>query len=166
MFQYLFVIALAAPPWPVSPVMNRAKFAAGDALCTSASCKVLNAVAATASSGSRTFTVSTGGFSKTVFQLDYTYSAATDQRLACYGSLNGGASYARIMSTGIVSGSGTLMPYTDICNIGVNQCLTGSGNILIEYDSRNYDKMQCVWSATSGGAGDTVNIYAAAAVGQ
>jgi len=161
-FALILAVSLpvnAAPPLPVSPVMSRLKFAAGDTLCTSSSCKVLNAVAANAAEGSRTFTLSVTGYSKATIQLDFVWAAATDHRLACSGSVNGGGSYARITSTAITAGVGTISLYQDVRAVGASE------NILLEYDVRTYDKIRCVWSTTGGGASDNITAYAEAAVG-
>ena len=151
-----------------APTMRQRKFAANNAICAVASCKILNAVLATADVGPRSFYLPVGGFSKLTIQLDYVQSAATDEEMSCFGSLNGGASYGKIMSTGISSGTGTISPYHDTCAIGAlaSQCPTGTYSILIDYDIRTYDSVYCTWSATTGGASDKATIYATAAVGE
>jgi hypothetical protein len=166
-FVIAFILTLALPaqaatPSAIAPVLNRLKFTAAGATCPTqdGSCKVLSAVALNASAGSRTFTLPVSRYAKTVVQVDLTRTAATDLQLTCTGSLNGGATYGEIASTSISAGVGTMSAYRDVF------ALTTSRNILFEYDTRNYDSFRCVVSGTSGGAADTINVYASSAVGQ
>lgn len=129
--------------------------------------KVLDSVALNAADASRTFSLDVSGYSSLSVQVDLTRTAATDLQLTCSVSLNGGVSFGSLTSTSVSSGTGTISVFHDVCTIGAGStCLTGTGNIVLDYDVRKYDAFKCVVSGTSGGANDIVNVYVVAAVGQ
>lgn len=154
----ILLAALAAPPQPVEGVANVQKWAAAGATCPlTGSCKLLNAVACTASPTNRTFTIPVSHYNVTTIQIDYTWAAAeTDLTLTCTASLNAGASYASITSSNIASGVGTLSPYHD------DEPVSASGNILVDYKTARYDSMKCVVAVTACASG-TFNVHAVSA---
>ena len=155
----VLLAALAAPPQPVEGVANTVKWNSLGAACSNqaGSCPVLSAVAATASAGSRTFTIPVAHYSVTTIQINFTRTAGTAVTLTCTASLNGGSSYGSITSTAISSGAGTVTPYVDTWTT------SASGNILLDYATARYDDLQCVVAVTTGGASDTFSVYAVSA---
>lgn len=144
---------------PVVGVANVTKWSSGGGTCSLAgSCKILNGVAATASSGDRTFNLPVQHYNVTTVQIDYTYNAGTAVTLTCTASLNGGGSYASITSTAISSGTGTVSPYNDSWAPG-----GASGNILLDYKTARYDNLSCIVAVTGGNSSDTFNVYAVSA---
>jgi hypothetical protein len=145
---------------PVAPLQQRQRFGSDGMACRTqaASCKLLDGVALNAVAASRTFTLATVGFGKVTVQANLTRTAATDLRLTCTASLDEGASYGSVTSTSIAAGTGTVSAYVDVFAV------SGSANVLLEYDVRTYDKLRCVVSGTSGGANDLITIYAIGSV--
>lgn len=135
------------------------QWTAAGAVCTTApsGCKVLSAVAATASSANRTFTIPVAHLKATTVQIDYTHSSGTAVTLTCTASLSGGNSYASVTSTNIQSGTGTVSPYNDSWTTSV------SGGVLLDYTTARYDHLKCTEAVTGGGSGDTVNVYVVSA---
>lgn len=124
---------------------------------------VLGGVALNASAATRTATVTGLGkkYSRLIWQVDYTYSAATTVTLTCSGSTNEAASYGVKTSTSVSAGAGTVSAYVDTYTTG-----GASNNLLIEYDVAGLDAFKCVFGGASAGAGDLVTVYATAVVGQ
>jgi len=134
----------------------QARYKVANSDCTLVNCRLLVAVPSNAAAALRTFTINTGTFVKATIQIDYVWAAGTAVTVACSGSLNQGATYARITSTAVAAGTGTVTPYTD------SRAVTASENFLLEYDVRTYDRLQCVVAVTGGAAGDTITVYASA----
>lgn len=106
------------------------------------------------------WTMETAGYSKLSLQIDHTWAAASAITVVCEGSLNGGTTYARIVSTAILAGTGTLSAYTDSYATG-----GASTNILIEYGIQGYDHVRCDLNDTAATI-DTVNVWAVASRGE
>ena len=148
-------LALALSLLLVSLPAHAARWTVGNSSCSAANCKLLNAVASNAAAASRTFTIDTAGWAKTVLQVNYVYNAGTAVTMTCTASLDGGTTYASITSTSISAGAGTVTAYVDTFAISA-----ASANFLLEYDTRVYDHLKCVAAVTGGGASDTITVYA------
>jgi hypothetical protein len=156
----LSLAASAAQAQSIAPSQRRVRYTAGGAVCAAApaSCRVLAGVAANAATGLRTFRLKTEGLAKLTVQVDLVRTAATDVRLSCSASLSDASTFGRIASTAIAAGTGTVSAYTDV------YATTSTGGIVLEYDVRTYDWVECTATATSGGANDTVTVYAIGSV--
>lgn len=119
---------------------------------------VLNAVACNASAATRTWTASAGagaGFGLGVFQLDFNYTAGGDPvTWTCYGSLNGGTTWAELQSCSVSSGTCTS---TD----AVWSKATGGANDdwILRVDFLGVSDVKCTFACTGGGASDTVSVF-------
>jgi hypothetical protein len=121
--------------------------------------KVLDGAALNAAAASRTFTLDVSGMSVVSIQIDLTRTAATDLQLTCLASLNGGVSYGEISSTSVSGGTGTMTAYHDVFPLSANH------NLIFDYYVGTKDNLKCTVSGTSGGANDTIDVYAVSAVG-
>ena len=121
--------------------------------------KLLAAVAANASSSSRTVTLTTKDYARLVFQVDYTWATGTAVTMTCQGSLNNGSSYANVNTASVLAGAVTLATAT------WSKAVTASTNELVSVDTSTYDFLKCVFSATAGGGSDLFDVYAISAAG-
>lgn len=121
--------------------------------------KLLDGVALNASAATRTITVELGpdgDYRSLVVQVDFTHNAATTLVLTPTCSINGGASYASVL-TGSVS-SGTEDVDAHVVSMGV----AGSVNNKYEFNVVGCDAFKIVFSGASGGASDLIDVYAKA----
>ena len=118
---------------------------------TPANCRVQNASVLDTSAS---FTMDVFGFDKLNLQINHTFVAATAISVICEGSLDGGATWARITSTAIAAGTGTVSRYIDNYPTG-----SASTNILLEYGVQGYTYARCDLGDTAATT-DTVIIFA------
>lgn len=123
---------------------------------TPATCKVKSAEILDTSAS---WTMDVAGYAKLTIQIDHTYVAATHIFLTCEGSLNGGTTYARLTSTSVLAGAGTVSAYTDDYATG-----SASSNVIFEYGIAGYDNVRCDFSDTAATT-DTDTVYARVSVG-
>ena len=151
---------MAAPAFGQTSFVKVRRFHTNGAICPDstaiASCKVR---AAEVLDTSASWTMDVVGYSKLTIQIDHTYAAATAITLTCEGSLNGGATYARITATSISGGTGTISAYADSYATG-----SASSNIILEYGIAGYDKVRCDLGDTAA-TSDVDTVYANASVG-
>lgn len=123
----------------------------------SGSIYLLNAVASNASAGARTATFTTGGYSKLTISFSYvrvgTPSALT---MTCKASTDKGIIYNAIPDQTINAGVGTLIAHTWFYPVAATDGVT------IDIGTGTYDAVQCVFSATGGGATDLLTVSAIA----
>lgn len=162
MKKLLFLAALLLPSLAQAdaPVVRVKRFHTNGVNCPAAvapsSCKVR---AAELTSGSASWQMDVFGYSKLIIQINHTFAAATALAMTCEGSLDGGATYARITATAIAAGVGTVSRYADAYATG-----SASTNILLEYGVAGYDKVRCDLGDT-GATTDTDTIFARVSVG-
>ena len=117
--------------------------------------QLLTGVALNAAEASRTITLAVGYYKAAgvVCVVDYTYSAATDVQVAFTGQLAGALeAYGSRQSKAISSGTGTLSDYTEV------KAVSADAVFILEYGVRAYRNVKLVFSGTSAGAGDTVDV--------
>ena len=117
---------------------------------------VLNAVACNASAGTRTWTATSGsgaGFGLAAFQFDFTYNAATAVTWTCFGSLDGGTTYAELQSCSVSSGTCTS---TDAV---WSKAVSASDDWIWRVDFLGLSDIKCTLACTGGGASDTTIVY-------
>jgi hypothetical protein len=120
---------------------------------------LLNQVAANASAGSRTVTVSTGGYSKVSWTFGYTQAAGTAITMTCQGSTDRGTTFGDITAMSISGGTGTLSVFT------WTQAIAASGATIIDMASGSYDALKCVFGITGGAGSDLINVSGIAGAG-
>lgn len=115
-----------------------------------------SSVACNASSGTRTFTLSTGrpaGFGLMALQLNFTYNAATAVSMTCEGSLDGGTSWAKAQICTVSGSTCTLTQAT------WSHATSASENWMMRVDFLGAPDVRCTVACTGGGASDTWTIY-------
>jgi hypothetical protein len=121
----------------------------------------LSGIALNASSATRTTTLTLNGqFASVVYQIDYTYSAATTVTMTCTNSLNGGSTYGGItitdLNAGTITKASAALTYT-----------TGSASavLVVELGAHGVDHQKCVFGGASAGSGDLVTVTPVGVVG-
>lgn len=110
----------------------------------------LNAAAAT-----RTFTVTESnmiGSGVLIAYVDFTHTAATDVQMTCTASPDGGTTYFAIQSCEVTAG--------DCTSSDANWTIAVSGDdtLVWRVDTLGFPRVQCVFSGTSGGGSDTIDV--------
>lgn len=118
---------------------------------------VLNGVAANAAAGSRTITLPVHGLSRLVVSVEFTRSAGTAVVLTPSYSLDDGETYARLTSTSVLDGAGTVSTYSD------TRTTSASENIGLSYDVAGMDYFKIVFTVTGGGASDLLTVLVSGA---
>lgn len=165
MKKLLFLVLLLAPNLALAEAVSIKRFdtlsntstAAHACSLAPASCKVKDAALLDTLAS---WTMEVAGYSKLTLQIDHTFAAATAFTVTCEGSINGGSSYARITSTSIAAGTGTVTVYTDSYATG-----SASSNIILEYGIQGYSHVRCDLADTAATT-DVVTIYANASQGE
>lgn len=118
---------------------------------------LLSGVACNASAGARTFTLSPAGagfgYGMGIFQVDFTYNAATAVALACEASINNQTSWATLQSCSVSSGTCTSS------DASWSKATSASDTWLWRVDFLGAPDVKCTVSCTGGGASDTFTVY-------
>lgn len=124
------------------------------AACTA---PILDGVALNATASARTLTLPLDQkFNRVKVTIELTRSAATTLDATVSGTLGGGSTAAEIQSGAISSGVRTLSDLSD------SKTVAGSVNIITEFDVAGLDSLELVFSGTSGGGSDLIDVYAVA----
>lgn len=148
--------ATAVPGLPVTrhPAMSVCYNASGTTVGTTCTTPILDGIALNATASARTVVVPLyKKFNKVLVTTELTQDSATTLDIAVTMTQNGSGE-ASIQAGSISSGTRTLSTFVD-----QRPNVSESIDIETEYGVAGYDSITFVWSGTSGGASDLIDVY-------
>jgi hypothetical protein len=124
--------------------------------------KMLEGVALNAAAATRTLTLSPEGqYVKALILVDLSWTAAADVSITPSASL-GDSTVTAPMTVAVTAGDGTI---TIVDRVDI-KAVSADDQFLVEYDIRGMNTLSLVFAGTSGGASDTIDVYATLVAGE